>query len=422
MRQFLQSFLASLSREILSKYKPIIIGITGSVGKTSTKEAVFCVVSQKYKTRKSKKNFNNEIGLPLTIIGADAPGRNVFKWIAVFFKAVLLIITPQKYPQVLVLEMGVDRPGDMDYLLSIAKPHIAIITAIGYSHYEFFKDEGSLDTEKGRIIEVLSEIDFAILNADDKRAAAQKNKTKAEVYTYGFTGQGAQITNVSENVSAPLQGVSTTFTAITKHKTFTTTLYTLGTTHISSIAAAIATAEILNIDTQSIANGIREYKPVPGRLNIIAGIKKSVLIDDTYNAAPDSTKTALAVLQKVPGQYKIAVLGDMLELGPISDKAHREIGKLVASMHIQKLLTVGPSGKIIAQSAIEHGMDKDTVIMFDTSVQAGVPLQNMLPPGAIVLIKGSQGVRMEKITKEIMAEPMRAEELLCRQYGKWITT
>src|SRR5258708_6717222 len=137
MIKAIQKLLAYLAKKILAKYKPKIIGITGSVGKTSAKEAIFLVVAEKFKARKSPKNFNNELGLPFAIIGVDSPGRNIFKWIGVFFKAGALILFKQKYAQILVLELGVDRPRDMDYLLSIVKANVSVITNIGISHNEF---------------------------------------------------------------------------------------------------------------------------------------------------------------------------------------------------------------------------------------------------------------------------------------------
>src|SRR6185369_5763685 len=138
MQRFVQKLLAFFSRKILAKYKPKIIGITGSVGKTSAKEAIFLVVSQTHRARKPDRNFNNEFGLPFTIIGVDSPQRHPLKWLKVFAQATGLILFRQRYPEILVLEMGIDRPGDMDYLLSIAYPDIAVITNIGISHYEFF--------------------------------------------------------------------------------------------------------------------------------------------------------------------------------------------------------------------------------------------------------------------------------------------
>lgn len=418
MKQTLQNLFAYLARKILAKYQPFIIAVTGSVGKTSTRDAVFAVVSQKYVTRKSEKNYNNEFGLPFTIIDMQAPGTNILLWLSGIFKALLLLARTVAYPEVLVLEMGVDKPGDMDYLLSIAKPNIAIITSIGISHYGAFESPDGIAKEKGKLAEALTAQGTLIVNADNEGALAQKHKTSAHVVSYGTHTATVHISNIKEDIGLH---PSTLLTIVGAGQTFDVVIQAIGTAHIYSALAATATGAALGIEPDLIIKGLKDYKPAPGRLNIISGIKKTVIIDDTYNAAPDSMNEALIVLEKFPAQYKIAVLGDMLELGNLSDEQHYTLGKKVASMSIDRLLTVGSQGKIIADAAHKNGMAAEQIISFDSSDQAQIPLQNMLPPGAVILIKGSQGMRMEKITKEIMAEPMRAEQLLCRQYGKWLS-
>jgi UDP-N-acetylmuramoyl-tripeptide--D-alanyl-D-alanine ligase len=419
MKNSIYHFLASIVRKILAKYQPKIIGITGSVGKTSAKEAIFYVVAQHLRARKSEKNFNNQLGLPLTIIGSDAPGRNVIKWIGIILKAVCLLLLPQRYPEVLVLEMGIDRTGDMDHLLSIAHPDIAVITNIGISHYEFFKDVAAIEQEKGKLAEAVTEQDILLVNVDNDTAYRQKNKAKGRVWSYGVQKGQADITLriIKESL---LEKVGTTFLVQTPQRQIEVTVNAVGQVHLSALACAAAIGEILKMDAESIAKGLQQYKPAPGRLNIIAGIKHSTIIDDTYNAAPDSMNEALAVLQRMPQSSKMAVLGDMLELGALSDEAHRRVGAMVAAMQLDHLITVGPSGRIIADSAVASGMSEDKVLSFDNSDEARHTVQELLRPNSAVLIKGSQGIRMEKITKEIMAEPMRAPELLCRQYGKWL--
>ncbi len=326
------------------------------------------------------------------------------------------------FPEILILEMGVDKPGDMDYLISIARPDISIITNIGLSHYEFFKDSQTLEKEKGKLALALNKDGLLIVNADNNTSLAQKLKTKSKSLSYGLNQvSDIKITNIEEDLSQALQGVFTSFLVKTPTQNFKAVTQTLGIPHISAIAAAITVGEYLNINKEDIKKGIKEYKPTPGRLNVIAGIKKTVIIDDTYNAAPDSTKAALALLSKFPQPIKFAILGDMLELGSITDQEHIKIGELVAYMGLNKFITIGPNGKTMAKSAQIKGMDSRNILSFDNSSQALNAIQNMLIPGSVILIKGSQGMRMEKITKEIMAEPMRAEELLCRQYGKWIS-
>lgn len=376
------------------------------------------LVSQKYKARRSEKNFNNEIGLPLTIIGSPSPEKNIIQWLLLLLKAIGLVLIKQKYPEVLVLEYGIDRPGDMNYLLSIAKPHIAVITSIGVSHYEFFSSPQAIETEKAKLVESLSSSDFALFNADSGKALAQSGKTKAKVVSYGTAEHAAvRASGISESLSLP---VSTNFTVQLGGKEVPVHLPAVGSTHVSSVLSALAVASVLGLETSFIEQGLGQYKAVPGRLNILSGVKKSVIIDDTYNAAPDSMKEALALFSRIPGTAKIAVLGDMLELGPISEAAHREIGKLVAQLKPEYLVTVGRQGKVIADEAKNLGLVGERVLTFYTSQEALKAVQGLVHGGSVVLVKGSQGVRMEKITKEIMAEPMRATELLCRQYGKWL--
>src|SRR3989344_9121434 len=187
MKSILQKILAYLARKTIRKYNPMIIGITGSVGKTSTREAIFAVLKNKYRVRRAEKNYNNEIGLPLTILGIPHHGRNILGWIYALIRANKRIVWRTLYPEVLVLEYGVDHPGDMDYLLSIVKPNIAVVTVVGDVpvHVEFFSDPAGLIEEKSKLIAPLSSDDFAILNHDDYAVLGMKEKTKARIMTYG---------------------------------------------------------------------------------------------------------------------------------------------------------------------------------------------------------------------------------------------
>lgn len=185
-KQILQIILKYLSILILRKYHPQIIGITGSVGKTSAKEAIYTVLSKQYLVRKNIKNYNNEIGVPLTIIGASSGYRSGWRWLRVLLKASrLLIWRMDNYPQILVLEMGADHPGDIQYLLSFIKCHIGVLTTVSESHLEYFGDIGNVAVEKRNIISQLAKSDFAVINMDNEKAWQQKIFTKASVYSYG---------------------------------------------------------------------------------------------------------------------------------------------------------------------------------------------------------------------------------------------
>ena len=187
MKKILQLILKYSAKLILLRYQPKIIGITGSVGKTSAKEAIIQVLSDQFQVRGSNKNYNNEIGLPLTIIGSTTANRSVLGWLAILFKVLkLIIIKDQHYPQILVLEMGVDHPGDMDYLNSIVKLNIAILTLIGTSHMEYFGSQEEIAKEKRKIFDNLQPGGWAILNADDNFTAKIKPSLKHKVISFGF--------------------------------------------------------------------------------------------------------------------------------------------------------------------------------------------------------------------------------------------
>ncbi len=422
MKKILQNIFAFLARAIIKKYKPKIIGITGSVGKTSAKEAVFAVVSQKFRSYRAAKNFNDELGLPLAIIGYnDNPQKNPLLWLRVFFRAIRLILLRTKFPEILILEYGIDKPGDMDHLVSIAKPDIAIITSIGVSHYEFFNDAEAIEFEKGKLAEAVASTGVVIVNADNSKALAQKQKSKGSSLSYGTIGEAdISIVVKTELVDASAQ---TIFEARTISRQFEATVNAIGRPHLAAVAAAIAVAEYLKIETDLVISGLQEYRPAPGRLNIIGGIKHSTIIDDTYNAAdPQGVIEGLAVFDRLPGLHKIAVLGTMRELGDLSDESHDMVGKMLSTVVMDYLITIGDGGKQIAESAVLTGFPAEKVLSFPDSDSAKRNVQDLLQPDGLIWLKGSQYVRMEKITKEIMAEPMRAKELLCRQYGTWLNT
>lgn len=417
MRRFVEPILAFFARRIVAKYEPKIVGITGSVGKTSTRAAVFAVLSQRYSAYTPPKNLNDKIGLPLGIIGMDSPGKSMIGWAKVLARALSLLLFRQKYPEVLVLEYGIDRVGEMGQLLAIAVPQVSVLTSIGFSHYEFFSDIETVAREKSRILEALPASGIAVLNGDDERVLAQSGKAKGLVITYGHTSQTVDLLEQTEIFT---DTPATTLRMRTPRFSLTARLSALGAPHVSAGLAAVAVAEALGVEESAVVRGLAAYRPVPGRLHILGGVRRSWVIDDTYNASPDSMREALALLGRFPGAHKLAVLGDMLELGAVSDAEHQAIGRQAASLGVNHLVTVGPSGKIIAEAALAAGLPEERVISFDTSAQATVTVQELMREGSVVLVKGSQGVRMERITKEIMAEPMRAGDLLCRQYGTWL--
>ncbi|MFH0780263.1 MAG: Mur ligase family protein, partial [Parcubacteria group bacterium] len=186
MKKTLQKILALFAKAIIKKYRPKIIGITGSIGKTSAKEAVYAVLAAKFSARRNLKNYNNELGVPLTIIGQESGGKSPCRWLSVFSSAIKLIISKDKnYPDALILEMGADKPGDIEYLLGIAPVDIGVVTKIGPAHLEFFKTIENIAKEKLKIISNLKSGGFAILNYDDELVRKMSAKTKGRVISFG---------------------------------------------------------------------------------------------------------------------------------------------------------------------------------------------------------------------------------------------
>jgi UDP-N-acetylmuramoyl-tripeptide--D-alanyl-D-alanine ligase len=185
MKKIIQNILGFLARQILAKYKPKVIGITGSMGKTSSKEAIYAVLSSKFEVRRNIKNYNNEIGVPLTIIGETSGLKNIMKWIMIFWRAFELLIFKKDYPEILVLEMGADRPGDIKYLTDLAPCNVGVLTMIAPVHVEFFKDIKGVIREKKMIVTHLSESNTAILNHDDINVWNVREDVDAKVIGFG---------------------------------------------------------------------------------------------------------------------------------------------------------------------------------------------------------------------------------------------
>lgn len=409
----------------------MIVGVTGSVGKTSTKEAIFTVLSAKYRVRRSKGNYNTEIGVPLTILGIPHCGKNVFKWLFVLIRAAIrALIRVDQYPEILVLEMGTDRPGDIAYLVKLAPPLVGVITAIGEIpvHVEFFAGPRQLAEEKAKLIAALPPEGYAVLNHDDATIHEVKGRTGAHILTYGFeTDAGVRIIRHETRIRGRGAAIDAgTDVALAQGSEIATVHLknSFGKQQAYAAAAAAAAGLIFNMSLAEIAAALRRYESPPGRLKLIRGNKGAWILDDTYNASPASTHAALEVLAEFPAQRRIAVLGDMLELGKFTEAAHRTIGDRVRAA-ADLFIAVGERMKFAVEEAKMPGtgsgrtLPASQIFWFATSAEAGKKLEKLLLPGDVVLIKGSQSMRMERVVEEIMAEPERAAELLVRQAVDW---
>lgn len=426
LKKILQYILKILAKAVLNKYQPNIVGITGSVGKTSTKEAIYAVLASKFRVRRNYKNYNNEIGVPLSILGFESGNKSFWNWFLIFIKSLGLIFSKASdYPQILVLEMGADRPGDLEYLVKLVSCQIGVVTAVGPVHLEFFKKIENIEKEKRILVTHLKSDSWAILNRDDEMVYPMAYKTKAKVLTYGFS-KGADIQASDLVISNRLQEenqqeiTGTSFKINSEGKVVPIFLpNVLGRHQVYAALAAVAVGIAYNFNLVEISEALKKFQSPPGRMKLIKGIKNTLIIDDSYNSSPQASLAALEVLEKakVSGR-RLAALGDMMELGDYTKEGHQEVGRRAAQV-VGVLVTVGERARMIAKAAIKEGLSQDKVLSFGDSFRAGRFLQERLKPGDILLVKGSQAVRMEKIVKELMAEPQRARELLVRQDESW---
>lgn len=405
---------------VLKKYNPRIVGITGSVGKTSAKEAIYLVLSSKFRTRKNIKNYNNEIGIPLTIIGAESGNKSLWKWLKVFFKWLGVVIFPVEYPEILVLEMGVDKPGDMRYLLGFVPVKAGVVTSISPVHLEYFKSIDHIAKEKGRIAESLPEDGFAILNADDDRVLEMKNKTNARVITYGFSDKSEVKASDAVCMSEENRPEGISFKLNYEGTSIPMRLRKILAVHqIQAALAAISAGIAFKINLIDIAASLEHFISPCGRMNLIIGIDNSFIIDDTYNASPASVIAALDALESLEASRKIAVLGDMLELGAEEEKGHREVAEKIFKMNADLFFAVGDRMKMAVKELERLSYPGEKIFWFDNPQEAANLLTRKINTGDLILVKGSQGMRMEKIVEKIMADPAKARNLLCRQSEEW---
>jgi UDP-N-acetylmuramoyl-tripeptide--D-alanyl-D-alanine ligase len=427
MKKFIKLQLKFFSALILRKYQPEIIAISGSIGKTSTKEVIYKILSSRLSVRTSVKNYNNEIGVPLTIIGLESPGSSISGWLKVFLKALsLYVFTDKNYPKYLVLEMGIDRPGDMAYLTRLVSPRIGVMTGVSHSHLEYFGSLNNIKKEKQVLIEKVDRRGLSVLNYDNQEALSMAEVSPARVLTYGFK-EGADL--LAQDLSFNAAQGDYNIAGINFKLNYEGSIIPvsmpniLSTGGVYSALAAVAVALHLGFNLMEIAGLLRDCRLPAGRMQLLSGVKHSFIIDDSYNSSPESSVAALRVLGKIKldvGASRYAVFGDMLEIGIYSEKGHKLVGEQVFKSGIDYLISVGERSRDIDRGAQAIGMSSDYIFHFDDTEAAGLFIQERLSEGDVLLIKGSQGARMEKIVKEIMAEPNRAAELLVRQGEEWL--
>ena len=426
-RDLLASILAALARGVLRKYKPKIVMVTGSVGKTSTKDAVKAVLSQAFYLRSSKKNFNSEFGVPLTIFGMSDYWNGLRDWPKVIGEALALLMLPNHYPKVLVLEVGADRPGDLARILKIAMPDVVVVTRLPEMpvHVEAYATPAAVREEEFAPAYALLPGAPLIVSADDEFARALAAPLSAHVMTYGVSPD-ADVRVLSDS---PLleKGDGVWLAGMEGKLSIEGKEYTVpvrgavGRPQLLAPTAAIAVGLSLGMKVPQILEGAAAYQPPPGRGRLLSGKHGSLILDDSYNASPAAVREALASLQiahsVARGSRRIAALGDMLELGRYSREEHERIGTEAAGK-CDVLVAVGVRSREMAVAAKAAGMPEEAVHTFDTSHEAAVFLRDFIQKNDIILVKGSQSMRMERVCEAILQNPSD-QKYLVRQDAIW---
>jgi alanine racemase len=384
-----QQALTDWARFILGKYGTEVIGITGSSGKTTTKEAIAHVLGVRFSVFKNYANYNGRYGLPIAL-GRLEPSHE---------KA--------------VLEMACDGFDEIRLLAGLTRPKVGIVTAVNPTHIEYLGSLEQIAVEKGRLVEALPPQGVAILNYDDERVRAMASRTRARVVFYGMderadvrakdvqlSANGAAFTLASDGHETPVR-----FPLLGRHNVY----------------AALASACVgmaYGMAPEAITERLAEFRPQPGRLNPLPGENDSVILDDTYNSSPAAALAALDTLAAFPRGGRIAVLGDMLQLGEHAEDYHRAVGRRAAQT-ADFLVTQGELARLIALEAMASGMAQDVVSVVYTGSDAVAAVERQLHPGSVVLVKGAQELRMEQVTEALLAQPESSRDALVRQNSAW---
>jgi UDP-N-acetylmuramoyl-tripeptide--D-alanyl-D-alanine ligase len=356
-----------------SQLKVKTVGITGSVGKSTTKELIFDVLSQRFRTLKSPGNMNNEIGLPLALLQL-ARGH-----------------------QMAVLEMGFYVPGEIEFLCQLSKPSVGVITNIGTVHAERAGSQEAIANGKAELVRALPADGTAILNYDDPWVRDMAKQTNAHVFYYGLDPAADLWADHIEGLG--LEGIK--FQLHYQNEVLHLRAPLIGHHSVHTILRAAAVGLVENMTWHDIISGLLQGR---NQLRLVAVHTQSgaLLLDDTYNASPESTLAALNLLSDLDGR-KVAVLGDMLELGPYEQQGHHMVGVRVAET-CDALVAVGLRSRMTVQAAISSGMSKKSITWFETAPEAVEFLNDELKNGDTVLVKGSLGMGMARIVSALETE------------------
>jgi UDP-N-acetylmuramoyl-tripeptide--D-alanyl-D-alanine ligase len=372
--------LGALAAGHRSGFTGPLVAITGSNGKTTTKEMCAAILSVAGPCLKNRGNLNNDIGLPLTLLERDAAHRAV------------------------VVEIGMNHRGEIAPLAAIAKPTVGVITNAGTAHIEHLGSRDAIAHEKGELVAALSPDATAVLNADDPRVLAQRARTRARCVSFGFAPdadvRAERVTALGERGFA--------FDLLADGARTALQVAGLGDSTVPNALAAAAAALAAGGSLGEVAEGLARYQPIGGRMERVALPRNIILINDTYNANPQSMRVALESLAKLKGRSRgIAVLGDMGELGDAALEAHRATGTLVAELGLDHLFALGHFAEKLAEAAVEAGMAAERVHVGGSHEQVADAVRDLLQGNDWVLVKGSRSMKMERVV-EALAESVEA--------------
>lgn len=408
LKNIVYKVLKKNAKKVIVKHDPFVIAITGSVGKTSTKEAIYQVLYDQYgeEVRKNYGNLNTEIGLPLTILGYEKVPSKIL-WpiflISAYFKPVFI----KKYPKYLILEMGVEKEGDVEYLTDIVQPDIAVITSISGAHLENFSDLSGYQNEKLSIIKNLKDNGTVFVNADDPDLDKMKSAQRIGIKNADVNYHG-RITNLA------IDGTELRISC-TGHK-ISVKSKLLGAQLAYSSLFAFAVANWMKISLLKVGKSLEKIKPVPGRMNYIEGEGNIKIIDDSYNSNPESAKYAIDFLDalKYSGR-KVIIFGSMNELGKESESHHLEVAKY-AKDKVDLAIFCGDYAKKQVETFGESGT------AFPNRKELTSKIKTLLKENDLVLIKASQNRNFfEEVVKVLMKDKNKAKELLVRQTKIWMS-
>ncbi len=427
LKVLLTSIINWLAHKTIAKFKPVVIGVTGSVGKTSTKEAIFAILEKKKRARCNVGNFNSEYGVPLTVLGdwtekelevisRDVTNPPTAGQKVLFFSRIIITSSfrlafgwKKLYPEVLVLEYAADKSGDLSYLTKIVKPNISVVTAVGDIpvHVEFYPTAEAVAKEKAHLVEALPASGLAVLSGDELRVSVMAQKTRATSLTFGFAENCdvriIDFENKIENKDGILKPTGIVF-KLGYDGAFVPVRIngTLGYSQAYSAAAAACVGLAFNLNLVDVSEALAYYKPPHSRMQFLPGINKSTIIDDSYNASPLSLRLAIETVKEIKAARKIAIIGDMLELGSFSVPAHKEIGALAAKI-FDVIIAVGPQAKYYADAASKARIAKKNC-MYVENVSALQNIGEFIKPGDLVLVKASHGIHLSKAVSALRAQ------------------